>query len=66
MAAQLWGLISKWHGESLMYRRNKQQPPETAALQEKQIPIEVLEDVRRTKIQINRYLADTQRTPTIG
>lgn len=26
--------------------------------------MEVLEDVRRTKFQINQYLADTQRTPT--
>jgi hypothetical protein len=64
MAAQLRGLISKWRGESLTYRRNKQQPPEAAALQEKQIPMKVLEDVRRSKIQINKYLADTQRTPT--
>jgi hypothetical protein len=48
-----------------MYRRNKQEPPEAAPLQEKQIPMEVLEDVRRTKIiQINRYLAETQRMPT--
>jgi hypothetical protein len=57
-------LISKWRGKSLTYSRNKRQPPEAAALQEKQIPVKVLEDVRRSKIQINQYLADTQRTPT--
>jgi hypothetical protein len=65
MAAQLRCSISKWRGGSLTYRRNKRQPPEAAALHEKQIPVEVLEDVRRTKIQINKYLADMQRTPTI-
>jgi hypothetical protein len=47
-----------------MYRRNKQQPHEAEALQKKQIPVEVLEDVGGTKIQTKGYLADTQRTPT--